>query len=175
MEKSNSQMHLTTKGEAMMIMVILIVVIAIVLVGIYIASVFVPKSALEAQTPTPTTSPTIISPTPTVTQELKIETLTPGTGAVAENGKTVTVNYTGTLENGTVFDSSLKAGREPFSFKLGAGNVIEGWEKGVLGMKVGEKRKLTIPSSMGYGTSGVPGVIPANATLIFEVELLKVE
>ena len=106
-------------------------------------------------------------------QGMKIETLKEGAGAEAKNGDTVTVHYTGTLENGTKFDSSLDSGT-PFSFTLGTGEVIQGWDLGVLGMKVGEKRKLTIPSELGYGPQGAGGVIPPNATLIFEVELLGI-
>jgi len=106
-------------------------------------------------------------------QGMKIETLKEGAGAEAENGDTVTVHYTGTLENGTKFDSSLDRGT-PFSFTLGIGKVIQGWDLGVLGMKVGEKRKLTIPSELGYGSQGAGGVIPPNATLIFEVDLLGI-
>lgn len=106
--------------------------------------------------------------------ELKIEDLKVGTGAEAVAGKKITVNYTGTLIDGTKFDSSLNPGRTPFEFNLGAGQVIEGWDKGFAGMKVGGKRRLTIPSSMGYGSQGAGGIIPPNATLIFEVELLEV-
>ena len=95
-----------------------------------------------------------------------------GEGDEAKSGQTVSVNYTGTLENGTQFDTSI--GRAPFSFPLGAGRVIKGWDEGVAGMKVGGKRKLTIPPELGYGSRGAGNVIPANATLIFEVELLKV-
>ena len=95
-----------------------------------------------------------------------------GEGDEASVGQTVTVNYTGTLEDGTQFDTSI--GRAPFSFPLGAGRVIKGWDEGVSGMKVGGKRKLTIPPELGYGSRGAGNVIPANATLIFEVELLKV-
>jgi FKBP-type peptidyl-prolyl cis-trans isomerase len=96
-----------------------------------------------------------------------------GTGEVAVAGKTASVHYTGWLENGKKFDSSVDRG-QPFSFPLGAGRVIKGWDEGVQGMKVGGKRKLTIPSDLGYGSRGAGGVIPPNATLIFDVELLGV-
>lgn len=96
-----------------------------------------------------------------------------GTGEAAVAGKNVSVHYTGWLENGKKFDSSVDRG-QPFSFPLGAGRVIKGWDEGVQGMKVGGKRKLTIPSDLGYGSRGAGGVIPPNATLIFDVELLGV-
>ena len=102
-----------------------------------------------------------------------IEILKEGTGAEAKNGDKVTAHYTGTLEDGMKFDSSLDRGT-PFSFTLGAGQVIRGWDIGILGMKINEKRKLTIPGDLAYGQGGVPGLIPPNATLIFEVELLGI-
>lgn len=105
--------------------------------------------------------------------ELKIEELTVGTGTEATKGRSVSVHYVGTLESGKKFDSSRDR-EEPFDFKLGAGMVIKGWDQGVAGMKVGGKRRLTIPSDLGYGDRGYPGVIPPRATLIFEVELLAV-
>ncbi|MEI7750348.1 MAG: FKBP-type peptidyl-prolyl cis-trans isomerase [Candidatus Moraniibacteriota bacterium] len=107
--------------------------------------------------------------------ELKIEKTAEGTGTqVTKDGDTITVNYTGTLTDGTKFDSSLNPGRTPFSFTIGQGMVIKGWDQGLLDMKVGEKRRLTIPASLGYGASG-QGSIPPNATLIFDVELLSIK
>lgn len=105
---------------------------------------------------------------------MKIEDIKVGTGEVAVDGKKVTVHYTGTLTNGEKFDSSLDRG-QPFTFTLGIGEVIAGWDQGVKNMKVGGRRKLTIPSELGYGANGIPPVIPPNAALIFDVELLKVE
>ncbi|WP_293766490.1 FKBP-type peptidyl-prolyl cis-trans isomerase [uncultured Aquitalea sp.] len=105
--------------------------------------------------------------------QLIIEDLHVGEGAEAVAGQEVTVHYTGWLTNGSKFDSS-KDRFQPFSFPLGAGHVIKGWDQGVAGMKVGGKRKLTIPPELGYGARGAGGVIPPNATLVFEVELLQV-
>ena len=106
--------------------------------------------------------------------ELKIEDLVVGDGDEATGrGCTVVVHYTGWLEDGTVFDSSHKGG-EPFSFPLACRFVIPGWDQGVVGMKVGGKRKLTVPPELGYGAEGAGGVIPGNATLTFEIELLEV-
>jgi FKBP-type peptidyl-prolyl cis-trans isomerase FkpA len=104
---------------------------------------------------------------------MKIEKITAGTGASPKQGQTVTVHYTGWLADGTKFDSSVDRD-EPFSFVLGGGQVIPGWEQGVGGMRVGEKARLTIPPELAYGEAGYPGAIPANATLIFEVELLSI-
>ncbi|MBM5814810.1 MAG: FKBP-type peptidyl-prolyl cis-trans isomerase [Cyanobacteria bacterium M_DeepCast_100m_m1_067] len=103
---------------------------------------------------------------------LRITDLVVGDGAEAVAGQTVVVNYRGTLANGTEFDSSY--GRGPFSFPLGGGRVIQGWDEGVAGMKVGGKRKLVIPPDLAYGERGAGGVIPPNATLTFEVELLRI-
>lgn len=108
------------------------------------------------------------------TNGLKIEDEKVGTGTEAVAGKSVTVNYVGTLLDGTKFDSSYDR-NQPFTFNLGAGEVIKGWDQGVAGMKIGGKRKLTIPADLGYGAAGAPPVIPPNATLVFEVELLEVK
>jgi peptidylprolyl isomerase len=105
--------------------------------------------------------------------DLQIEDVKHGTGAEAKSGNTITVHYVGTLTNGSKFDSSRDRG-QGFTFKLGAGQVIRGWDQGVAGMKVGGVRKLTIPPELGYGSRGFPPVIPANSTLLFEVELLEV-
>ncbi len=104
--------------------------------------------------------------------QLKVEVLKEGTGKLADVDNTVVVNYTGTLTNGTKFDSSLDR-NQPFSFTLGKGQVILGWEQGILGMQVGEKAKLTIAPELAYGAAGA-GAIPPNATLIFEVDLLEI-
>ena len=103
---------------------------------------------------------------------LVIEDTVEGDGREATPGSVVTVHYTGTLEDGTEFDSSR--GKEPFTFPLGGGQVIQGWDEGIVGMKVGGQRTLTICSDMAYGDEGYPGAIPGGATLIFDVELLKV-
>ncbi|HUF81904.1 MAG TPA: FKBP-type peptidyl-prolyl cis-trans isomerase [Burkholderiales bacterium] len=104
---------------------------------------------------------------------LIIEEVVVGDGASAAAGQKVKVHYTGWLTDGTKFDSS-KDRNDPFVFPLGAGNVIKGWDEGVQGMKIGGKRKLTIPPALGYGARGAGGVIPPDATLVFEVELLGV-
>ena len=112
-------------------------------------------------------------PSTTTASGLQIEELVVGSGNAATAGQKVSVHYTGWLTNGTKFDSSKDRG-EPFIFPLGKGHVIRGWDEGVAGMKVGGKRKLTIPPALGYGARGAGGVIPPNATLLFEVDLLGV-
>jgi FKBP-type peptidyl-prolyl cis-trans isomerase FkpA len=105
---------------------------------------------------------------------LKYEDLVEGEGNLAEAGQTVSVHYTGWLTDGSKFDSS-KDRNSPFDFPLGKGHVIRGWDEGVQGMKIGGTRKLTIPPQLGYGAAGAGGVIPPNATLVFEVELLAIK
>ncbi len=133
----------------------------------------------STDTPTPegaATQPGTTTAAAAGATELKIDTLKPGAagGLTAAAGKKVTVHYTGALADGKVFDSS-ETRKIPFTFLLGAGQVIPGWDKGVVGMTIGERRKLTIPGNQAYGEKGVANIIPPNATLIFEVELLNVE
>lgn len=129
-----------------------------------------PKTATDTQTNTTTMD---ANTTPTFKELIKEDAII-GTGKEAKSGDKISVNYTGKLLDGTVFDSSLASGRTPFEFTLGAGMVIEGWDKGFDGMKEGGKRTLKIPASMGYGAQGAGGLIKPNSDLIFEVELLKV-
>lgn len=170
---------------------ITIIVIAVVVVGIWLfmkkgsdnLAVNSPSASPEASatlavSPSPTTSPKIVK-SQTLADGLKIDDEVIGTGATAKAGQTATVNYTGWLSNGTKFDSNVDPAFghvQPFSFQLGQGQVIQGWDEGVAGMKVGGKRILTIPPAIGYGAAGAGnGVIPPNATLTFEVELLSVK
>ena len=106
---------------------------------------------------------------------LIIEDIELGHGPEANEYNKITVNYTGKLEDGSIFDSSLKKGRSPFTFTLGVSSVIKGWDLGVKGMKVGGKRKLTIPPELGYGDRGAGSIIPPGAKLVFEIDLLSVE
>jgi peptidylprolyl isomerase len=130
----------------------------------------------EAAKLTPQTSETKTSMSEVVTTPsgLKYEVITAGDGPTPQKGQTVVVHYTGTLEDGTKFDSSRDR-NQPFKFKLGAGQVIKGWDEGLAMMKVGHRRNLILPPELGYGTRGAGGVIPPNATLIFDVELLGIE
>ena len=143
---------------------------------IFLGLVAVLFFSLKTEAPPPNLSATILEEEKMVdaTKELIVEDLVVGTGTEARQGNLITVNYAGTLLNGTKFDSSYDSGT-PFSFSLGAGEVIAGWDQGFTGMKVGGKRKLTIPPHLGYGERGGGDLIPPNSTLIFEVELLKVE
>lgn len=134
------------------------------------------KKAEDSTTqPSTDTQTTQTTTTTTAATAAKVETTDSvvGKGAEAVNGKAITVHYTGTLKDGTKFDSSVDR-KEPFTFTLGAGQVIKGWEQGIVGMKVGGKRKLTIPAELAYGNNAV-GAIPANSTLIFDVELIEVK
>ncbi len=143
------------------IIILLVIVLAVVLGGFYLY-----RSSLESSAPGIYENNNM--------QEVKIEVIKEGEGEEVKNGDLVTVNYIGTLLDGTKFDSSIDR-NEPFAFKLGEGRVIQGWEIGINGMKIGEKRRLTIPPVLAYGELGTPGgPIPPNATLIFEVELLKI-
>ena len=133
----------------------------------------------SAETPSPMTEENLAEEAPTeetlVTTDsgLQYVDITEGTGAMPQAGQRVTVHYTGTLEDGTKFDSSRDRGR-PFTFQIGVGQVIKGWDEGVSTMRVGGQRKLVIPAELGYGSRGAGGVIPPNATLIFDVELLRI-
>jgi FKBP-type peptidyl-prolyl cis-trans isomerase len=144
-----------------------VAVLAIGLVG----SMF----AQSKGTRTDTSAPTKVTGQPTkLSGGLQYWDIKVGTGPTAEKGQTVKVHYTGWLTSGKKFDSSVDAGR-PFSFRLGGGQVIKGWDEGVAGMKVGGQRQLRIPPDMAYGPNGYPPVIPPNSTLIFDVELLGVQ
>lgn len=112
--------------------------------------------------------------TTTINNKLIKEITSDGTGEKAKDGDTVSVNYIGKLTDGTEFDNSYKRG-QPIEFVLGSGQVIKGWDEGIKGMKIGEKARLTIPPSLGYGERGSPPIIPSNATLIFDVELVKIQ
>jgi len=152
--------------------IILIGIILIVAIGIVLSLKNKTKkeelNANDVENATKTETNKIMSDT------LQIKDSVEGTGKAVVNGNTVVVHYTGTLENGTVFDSSLKR-NTPFSFRVGGGEVIRGWEEGLLGMKVGGKRTLVIPSALAYGERGAGGAIPPNATLTFEIELLEIK
>ena len=132
-----------------------------------------------ANEPAPITIETNQTPSATMPSEpitqLQVIDETVGTGATAAAGDSVTVNYVGALTNGTVFDASANHGTAGFTFNLGAGQVIKGWDQGIVGMKEGGKRMLVIPASLAYGNQAVGDIIPANSALIFEVELLKVQ
>lgn len=142
----------------------------------FAATAVMAQSGTTKKTAPPSNSaPTKVTGAPTKTADgLEYWDIKAGTGATATAGQTVKVHYTGWLTTGKKFDSSVDSGK-PFSFTLGAGEVIKGWDEGVAGMKVGGKRQLRIPPDLAYGERGYPGVIPASATLIFDVELLGVQ
>ncbi len=167
------------------ISIIIVIVFIGVIVGFWLKKTpqtEAPATTTVEETQTPTTSAPVEGAKPvgtkiiktTIIQGMKIETTKEGSGLAIVNGQTAVVHYTGKLTDGTVFDSSVTRGT-PFEFPLGAGMVIKGWDLGVLGMKVGEKRILTIPSELGYGARGAGAAIPPNATLVFEVELLGIK
>lgn len=135
---------------------------------------------LSSNSPVPTATPTVtLSPTPEASQQIKydngliVQDVVVGTGKAAANGDTLSAHYVGKLENGQTFDNSYDRG-QPIGFVLGAGQLIKGWELGLVGMKEGGKRKLVIPAVLGYGASGAGNLIPPNATLFFEIELVAV-
>jgi len=150
--------------------VIIVVVLIILLLGLYL--ILAQTGSDGANQNTNVQNNQNNNPAMFEIKGMKIEILQEGSGEAAKTGDSVTVHYMGTLEDGTIFDSSIDRG-EPFPFTLG-GRVIQGWNEGVVGMKVGEKRKLVIPSEMAYGPNGYPPVIPKNATLTFEIEVLKI-
>jgi FKBP-type peptidyl-prolyl cis-trans isomerase len=145
-----------------------------------VTTVTPPTTQTAAVTPTPTTTPVVpttskgIISTSTI-DGMKIEVIKEGTGPAITNGQTAVMLYTGKLADGTVFDSTANHGNQPFTFALGAGQVIKGWDEGIVGMKVGEERTLIIPAALGYGAAGYPPVIPANATLTFDVTLVGIQ
>lgn len=159
---------------------LVVVIIFFMVPGLWPFGSLYPQTSVAMNDATSTPSTTDVTtqtqtamPTADVT-ELQITDEVVGTGPAAAAGDTVTVNYVGSLTNGTVFDASAKHGSSGFTFPLGAGQVIKGWDQGIVGMKVGGKRKLVIPASLAYGSQAIGNVIPANSTLVFEVELLSI-
>lgn len=151
----------------------LVVFAAIAAVLLWFGSQYSGKISNESITNKQKIAETVEQAQSKIMEGLKIKDIVAGNGAEAKNGDEVTVNYSGTLDDGKKFDSSYDR-KEPFSFRLGAGEVIKGWDLGVAGMKVGGKRELIIPSELGYGGRGAGSIIPPNATLHFTVELLKI-
>ena len=134
-----------------------------------------PACSKSPDEPTSDYKPSQGTPLPPGPTKLEIEDPVPGKGREAKSGDTVHVQYTGTLMNGKKFDSSYDHGGDPFKFTIGKGEVIKGWDQGVVGMKVGGKRRLRIPAELGYGAKGSPPSIPGNAGLIFDVELVSID
>lgn len=147
----------------------LAVVVALIVVAIFF--IFVNPFAMQQDAQSSVPGDTTVGTNTGTTGNLIVQDESVGTGAAVTTGDTVSVNYTGKLQDGTTFDTSI--GKAPFEFTVGAGSVIPGWEQGLIGMKVGGKRLLIIPPQLAYGASGY-GPIPGNATLVFEIELLKV-
>jgi FKBP-type peptidyl-prolyl cis-trans isomerase len=178
---------------------IIIVVIIIALIAVWLVKA--PKSPQEPAAPVATDNSGVTAASPATTSQtaasapaaapapassgkiistntidgMKIEVTKEGTGEPIKNGQTAVMLYTGKLADGSVFDSTANHGNQPFSFSLGAGQVIKGWDEGIVGMKVGEERTLIIPPELGYGANGYPPVIPANATLTFDVTLVGIK
>ena len=166
-------MKITPTGIAIALALV-VVITFFILPGLFPFKSSSPSNNSQAQNITNTQTASTM-PIESVT-ELLVKDEVVGTGIVAEAGNSVTVNYIGALTNGTIFDASANRGSDGFTFNLGAGQVIKGWDQGIVGMKEGGKRILVIPASLAYGDQAVGGgVIPANSTLIFEVELLKVQ
>jgi peptidylprolyl isomerase len=151
-----------------------IIVAAVVLSSLCAMPVMAAQDQNEAKDKAVSKEKGAAAKTVTTASGLKYVDVKAGSGASPVKGKQVKVHYTGTLESGKKFDSSVDR-NEPFSFTIGVGQVIAGWDEGVMGMKVGGKRKLIIPAKLGYGAGGAGGVIPPNATLLFDVELLDVQ
>jgi len=155
-----------------MAMKILVVIASVAVVALIVGAVIVLGNKDSSN---PANSPSSsVSGSSAPSGNLQVTDETVGTGDEAVAGKSVSVTYTGTLQDGTVFDASSKHGNQPFTFTLGGGQVIKGWDQGVVGMKVGGKRKLVIPPDLGYGSQGAGSSIPPNATLTFEIQLLSV-
>jgi FKBP-type peptidyl-prolyl cis-trans isomerase len=146
------------------ILLIVIAVIILILIAVGVYFLIQPKSSTNQNQQTSSSFDI---------QGMKVEILKQGTGEGAKAGDNISVNYVGTFPDGTKFDSSIDRGA-PFPYTLGQNQVIQGWELGILGMKVGEKRKLTIPPELAYGAAGRPPIIPQNATLIFEIDMLSI-
>jgi FKBP-type peptidyl-prolyl cis-trans isomerase FkpA len=155
------------KGAAMLIRMALGAMFSAILAMTTVA-IFAQSEMVDTSKPTPVTGPAKKTASGVSYWDIK-----EGTGATAMKGQTVSVHYTGWFTNGKKFDSSI--GGKPLPFKIGAHEVIRGWEEGVAGMKVGGKRQLKIPPELGYGSRGYPGAIPPNATLIFDVELISID
>jgi peptidylprolyl isomerase len=143
-------------------------------VAVDVAAPSTSASAVRVLPSPPPSAPVEHGAPPPAEEKVAITVLTPGTGSQVKTGDFLLVNYVGTLLDGTEFDSSRTGGHHPFKFKIGGGMVIQGWEQGLLGMQVGERRKIVIPPSLGYGERGAPPRIPPAATLVFEVELLAI-
>lgn len=151
-----------------------IAVLFLIIFAVYVFTGSDKKIEQDSIKPKEEPSKTMDTNSATDSGKLIIEDIKVGDGTEAKSGDTVVMNYSGTLTDGTKFDSSYDR-NEPFTTKIGVGQVIKGWDQGVPGMKIGGKRKLTIPPDLGYGSQGAGSVIPPNATLVFEVELLEVK